>query len=139
MTVKELKVLAKQQHIKGWYDMTKDELLKALNLNVEETNGKVQMESIPKVESNSELDKSKLEYIEKCEEGTLVAFRLPNGKVKTGKIAKRNKNNQKLKVGTEYGAIFVIDFKDVLWVKSNGRWPKGIYNLLKKKTVEKTI
>lgn len=135
MTVKELRVIAKQQHIKGWYDMTKDELLKALNLNVEETNGKAQMESIPKVENNSKLDKSKLKYIEECKEGTLIAFRLSNGKIKTGKITKRNKNNQKLKVETEYGAIFVLEFKDVLWVKSNGRWPKGIYNLLKKKNI----
>ena len=32
---------------------------------------------------------------------------------------------------TKYGKQFFIDFEDVMWVNSNGYWPKWIYNLMK--------
>lgn len=69
-------------------------------------------------------------YIDCCPIGTVVAFRIAE-KVKSAKIVKRNKKRQRLKVQTTYGKEFVIDYSDVVWVKLNNRWPRGVYNLLK--------
>ena len=69
-------------------------------------------------------------YIDCCPIGTVVAFRIAE-KVKSAKIVKRNKAHKRLKVQTTYGKEFVIDYSDVVWVKLNNRWPRGVYNLLK--------
>lgn len=69
-------------------------------------------------------------YIDTCPIGTVVAFRIAE-KVKSAKIVKRNRKHQRLKVQTTYGKEFVIDYSDVVWVKLNNRWPRGVYNLLK--------
>ena len=69
-------------------------------------------------------------YIDSCPIGTLVAFRIAE-KVKSAKIIKRNRKNKRLKVQTSYGKDFFIDYSDVVWVKLNNRWPRGVYNLLK--------
>ena len=34
-------------------------------------------------------------------------------------------------VETSYGAVSVIPFEDVLWVRTGNRWPRGVYNMLK--------
>lgn len=71
------------------------------------------------------------EYIENVKIGTLVAFKSITGKVKSAKVVKRSSKNRKLKVETKYGAEFVISYDDVIWVRTNKRWPKGVYQLLK--------
>lgn len=74
---------------------------------------------------------NKMRYVEEAEIGTIVAFKLPGMKVKSAKITRRSTKNKKFKVETTYGTEFVIGFEDVIWVKTNKRWPKGVYNLLK--------
>lgn len=69
-------------------------------------------------------------YIDTCPIGTLVAFRIDE-KVKSAKILKRSRKRKQLKVQTSYGKEFYIDYSDVVWVKLNSRWPRGVYNLLK--------
>lgn len=69
-------------------------------------------------------------YIDTCPIGTVVAFRIAE-KVKSAEIVKRNRQHKRLKVRTAYGKEFVIDYEDVVWVKLNNRWPRGVYNLLK--------
>lgn len=69
-------------------------------------------------------------YIDTCPIGTVVAFRIAE-KVKSAKIVKRNRDKKRLKVQTSYGREFHIDYSDVVWVKLNNRWPRGVYNLLK--------
>lgn len=69
-------------------------------------------------------------YIDTCPIGTVVAFRIDE-KVKSAEIVKRNRQHRRLKVRTAYGKEFVIDYEDVVWVKLNNRWPRGVYNLLK--------
>lgn len=78
----------------------------------------------------------KLKYIEGAPIGTLVAFRLPNGKVKSAKIINRSNKQQKLKLETSYGRQFVIPYNDVVWVRSTEKWPRGVYNQLKGITEE---
>lgn len=73
----------------------------------------------------------KMPYIESAKVGTLVAFRLPNGRVKSAKIIKKSTNKRKFMVETNYGAQYVIRYEDVVWVRSGKRWPRGVYKLLK--------
>lgn len=73
----------------------------------------------------------KLGYIEGAKIGTLVAFKTDNGKTKSAMIIKRSTKNRKFKLETKYGATFIVSFDDVIWVRTNKRWPKGVYQLLK--------
>ena len=73
----------------------------------------------------------KLSYIEGAKAGTLVAFKTDNGKIKSAMIVKRSTKNRKFKLETKYGASFIVSFDDVIWVRTNKRWPKGVYQLLK--------
>lgn len=73
----------------------------------------------------------KMPYIENATVGTLVAFRLPNGKVKSAMIIKKSTKNRRFMLETEYGAQYVVDYTDIVWVRTLKRWPRGVYKLLK--------
>ena len=73
----------------------------------------------------------KMHYIENIEIGTIVAFKLSNGKVKSAKVVKKSTKNRKLKLETDYGAEYIVPYESVVWVRTGKRWPKGVYNLLK--------
>ena len=83
------------------------------------------------VVDNAEREARRKSYIENVKVGTLVAFKSLTGKIKSAKVVKRSSKNRKLKVETKYGAEFVISYDDVIWVRTNKRWPKGVYQLLK--------
>lgn len=70
-------------------------------------------------------------YVNEAEIGMLVAFRTDKAKVKSAKIVKKSSADQKLLVETKYGAQFLIDFSDVVWVNTTGRWPRWVFNLMK--------
>lgn len=149
-TCKELRELAKELNISGRWDMTKDQLIDAIlgakeventnesesakdeckvdnQENVVEVEDKVEKES-----ANVEVDmKQKMPYIENIEIGTLVAFRLSNGKVKSAKVTRKSTKNRKLKLETDYGAEYIVSFDDIVWVRTGKRWPRGVYKLLK--------
>ena len=150
-TCKELRELAKDMNISGRWDMTKDQLIDAIlgaevlekndesesakdeckidnheNENVEAEN-KVENESAD-IKINME---QKMHYIENIDIGTIVAFRLSNGKVKSAKVVKKSTKNRKLKLETDYGAEYIISYEDVIWVRTGKRWPRGVYKLLK--------
>lgn len=149
-TCKELRELAKELNISGRWDMTKDQLIDAIlgakeveNTNESESakdeckvdNQKNVVEVEDKVEkesANVEVDmKQKMPYIENIEIGTLVAFRLSNGKVKSAKVTRKSTKNRKLKLETDYGAEYIVSFDDIVWVRTGKRWPRGVYKLLK--------
>ena len=96
-----------------------------------ETNGDTTTEVKTETITNEEKEVRKKSYIENVKIGTLVAFKSLTGKVKSAKVVKRSTKNRKLKVETKYGAEFVISYDDVVWVRTNKRWPKGVYQLLK--------
>lgn len=145
MTVKDLiKEYATPLEIKGRHDMKKAELVQAILMayateQPEKFIGATTEEDVEvnKVKKQvhrelSEVQKAnKRRYVEEADIGTIVAFKLPGMKVKSAKITRRSTKNQKFKVETAYGTEFVVSFDDVIWVKTNKRWPKGVYNLLK--------
>lgn len=73
----------------------------------------------------------KLKYVSSADPGTLVAFKSPEGKIISAKVVNRSMSRRKLKLVTAYGKEFVVDFDDVLWVRTGSRWPRGVYNALK--------
>lgn len=149
-TCKELRELAKELNISGRWDMTKDQLIDAIlgaevventnesesakdeckvdnQENVVEVEDKVEKES-----ANVDVDMAqKMPYIENIEIGTLVAFRLSNGKVKSAKVTRKSTKNRRLKLETDYGAEYIVSFDDIVWVRTGKRWPRGVYKLLK--------
>ena len=155
-TCKELRELAKGLNISGRWDMTKEQLIEAI-LGVENAMGSeiktvigqsandeckvdnraicVGVEAEAKVENGSAGTKANMEqkmtYVEGVEIGTIVAFRLSSGKVKSAKVVKKSTKNRKLKLETDYGAEYIVSYDDIVWVRTGKRWPRGVYNLLK--------
>lgn len=87
-----------------------------------------------------ETNNKKQEYIDKISVGTIVAFKTEvRGveKVKSAAVEKISRQKQKLKLKNKIGTEFIVDFADVLWVKTGNRWPKGIYTLLKETNSKK--
>lgn len=149
-TCKELRELAKERNISGRWDMTKSQLIDAIlgaemvkntdepesakeENKVDNQANNVEVEDKAEKEfANIEIDmKQKMSYIENIEIGTLVAFRLSNGKVKSAKVTRKSTKNRKLKLETDYGAEYIVSFEDIVWVRTGKRWPKGVYRLLK--------
>ena len=73
----------------------------------------------------------KLDYILNAKVGDLVAFMISDTKAESAKIVNKQASKRKLQLETQYGKEYEIDYKDVLWIKTGSRWPKGIYRLLK--------
>jgi hypothetical protein len=152
-TCKELRDLAKELNILGRWEMTKGELIEAILgaevvKNTEETTSakdeikvdnqakNVEVEDKDEKESagneNYEVNmEQKMQYIEGVEIGALVAFRLSSGKVKSAKVIRKSTKNRKLKLETDYGAVYIVPYEDIIWVRTGKRWPKGVYKLLK--------
>ncbi|MDD4533366.1 MAG: Rho termination factor N-terminal domain-containing protein [Prevotella sp.] len=153
-TCKELRELAKDMNISGRCDMTKkqliDAILRAEITEVGEQTSNVSAKDECKIDITSDVEVGcqggkdenkpadikvdmvkKMPYIEKAEVGALVAFRLSSGKVKSAKVINKSSKNRKLKLETEYGAIYVVSYDDVIWVRTGLRWPTGVYKLLK--------
>jgi len=148
-TCKELRELAKELNIPGRWGMTKEQLIDAIlgaevventnepegikdrckvdNHKVVEVENKVEKES---VSVNIDMTR-KMPYIENVKIGTLVAFRLSNGRVKSAKVIRKSTKNRKLMLETNYGAKYVVSYDDIIWVRTGKRWPRGVYNLLK--------
>lgn len=70
-------------------------------------------------------------YVDDASNGMLVAFRTDKMKVKSAKIVKKSSSDRKLLLETKYGAQFIVDYSDVIWVNTTGRWPRWVFNLMK--------
>lgn len=150
LTLKELRDSAKELGILGRWDMTKPQLIDAIEKvtmevpakeineeelvsNFKETKEVVSIEGtctplpVTKTFDNS----VRLGYVNGAEVGAMVAFKLPTGKVKSAMIVRKSTKRQILRVETKYGAEFDIPYSDVVWVRSGKRWPRGVYNQLK--------
>ena len=160
LTCSELRGLAKGLNISGRWDMTKHELVEAIlraeNAEVSDTNAGVVQDTEQSAKDECKVDnqdnngveaevkdenesagvrnvdmEQKMRYVENIEIGTIVAFKLSNGKVKSAKVVKKSTKNRKLKLETDYGAEYIVPYDSVIWVRTGKRWPKGVYNLLK--------
>lgn len=124
----ELRAIAKEMDIAGRGSMTKAQLVDAI------------FDAQPKEKEKCTGDNTTAEehthaprdpYIEKAEAGTIMAFKLPNGKVKSAKLVKRSIKRRVVKLETAYGKEFCVPFDDIIWVRTCPRWPKGVLELLK--------
>lgn len=87
--------------------------------------------------------KTKDEYIANAEEGLIVAFRLnfkaQSGvkltKVISGKIVENRQDDEIYVVETRNGLRYGVPYSTVVWVKTGARWPKGVYQEMKKGSV----
>lgn len=100
--------------------------------NVKQIEQSVKSEEQIAAENEKRLENKK-KYIEQAVIGTIVAFKLPHGRVISAAITRKSTKGRKFMVETKYGTEYKISFDDVLWVRTNNkRWPKGIYQLFKK-------
>ena len=135
MTVAELRKMAPSLGVKNCKQYRKPELVEEI-LKAENS---LEVKRVECDDHNEDADNDtividmdrKIPYIEQAEMGAMVAFRLPNGKVKSAKLINRSVKNRKVKLETSYGKVFVVKYEDVIWVRTNDRWPRGVYNLLK--------
>lgn len=89
-------------------------------------------DKVEKESANADVDmEQKMPYIEGAVVGTIVAFRLPNGKVKSAKIIKKSTKRRQFMLETDYGAQYITPYEDIIWVRTGKRWPRGVYKLLK--------
>lgn len=148
-TRKELRVIATELNITGRWEMNKEQLIDAILgaevvKNTEKTESakdecKVDNQEIVEAENKDENKSAnvkinmeqKMHYIENVDIGTIVAFKLSNGKVKSAKVARKSTKNRKLKLETDYGAEYIASYDDIIWVRTGKRWPRGVYKLLK--------
>ena len=149
MKAEELRQMCKNMGIsfyKGKSRLTKAEMIDKLLCEVE-SNGEEVVEANDKsaeqaksepVKSQEEIEAEeaaklamRAKYIEGAKVGTIIAFRLESGKVISAMIVKKSTKNRKFKVETKYGAEHIVLFDEILWVRTNKRWPKFIYNLFK--------
>lgn len=77
----------------------------------------------------SHLPKPKEEYIDNAKVGTIIAFKVNNAKVISGMIEEIHKSD--FLVRTKSGVRFTVRKKNIVWVKTGPRWPKGVYLALK--------
>jgi len=149
MKAEELRQMCKDMGIsfyKGKSRLTKAEMIDKLLCEVESNGEEVVEANDENIEqAKSEYVKSQEEieaeeaaklamrakYIEEAKVGTIIAFRLESGKVISAMIVKKSTKNRKFKVETKYGAEHIVLFDEILWVRTNKRWPKFIYNLFK--------
>ena len=148
-TRKELRTIATELNITGRWEMNKEQLIDAILgaevvKNTEKTESakdeyKVDNQEIVEAENKDENKSAnvkinmeqKMHYIENVDIGTIVAFKLSNGKVKSAKVARKSTKNRKLKLETDYGAEYIVSYDDIIWVRTGKRWPRGVYKLLK--------
>ena len=144
---RELMRMATTMGIKGSWDMKKAEVIDAI-LRAEDAKDGGATASEQSAKVNNETDNhgtrddhangetaidmaKKMPYIEDADIGTLVAFKLPNGKVKSAKIIKKSSKSRRLMLETAYGAQHIVSYDDIIWVRTGKRWPSGVYRQLK--------
>lgn len=152
MTRDELRVIAKENEVKGRGNMTKAELIDALASAEDAVEGdETHSDEVVEVDSNvaslemnvtadeavvsqiadEEMRKIRhMKAVENAEVGVIVAF-VFDGKCRSAKIIKKSTKNKMMLLQTSYGAEFKVPFDSIVWVKNGKRWPRGVYNMLK--------
>lgn len=159
-TTKQLLDIAKEMSIVGRHSMRKNELINAIVDRQELVsasegrilNGEPTQQGTPagilnrlehelasaghdevweelKTTPSSNLPRPKEEYIENAKIGTIIAFKVNNVKVISGMIEEIHKSD--FLVRTKSGVKFTVRKKNIVWVKTGPRWPKGVYLALK--------
>ena len=149
MTIKQLFTLEAVKRIKGRHGMKKAQLIQCM-LELNEV-----AETVPEALASFEADAvaSECEWEEKCPEGqailnkvfeapkqqyinnmqlgALVAFKVNESKVLSGMIEKMDANKTTFIINTKTQIRFTVLRKNIIWVKTGERWPKGVYKALR--------
>jgi hypothetical protein len=165
MKVADIRQFAKMLDIKGRWDMTKDQLIQALlekhfafvDLDGVKSEAKagsfVEDEAVRNdnditeannsgnfTAGNKEKEIGKARYLKNIEAGVLIAYNDNEiGVMKSAKVMRVSQRNKKLKVLDYFGKEYVINFSQVVWVKTGKRWPRKIYNLIKRGSWHETL
>lgn len=140
LKVRELRKRATSLGVHGAWDMKKADVIDAIanavcEIKKEEAKEEAAEKNVPvpvKSEDAKSAKSDKSKYIEGVQVGTIIAFNCEElGKVISAKVINKSTKNKRLKVETQYGAVFVTPYDSVIWVKTGTRWPRGVYNLLK--------
>lgn len=96
------------------------------------------------INSDDDIDaKTKGDYVREAEEGVIVVFRLyfeaKSGlkltKVISGKVIENDKEDEAYVVETKNGLTYIVPYDTVIWVKTGSRFPRGVYEEMKKGSV----
>lgn len=128
MTRDELRKVAKEAKVKGWYNMTKEQLVSEVE--------KAEAMKEPEVKEDKKEVKNEVifdrqdkdNHIDSAPLGSIVAFNAPEGKTISAMIVARSKPRKMLKLCTSYGKEYIVPYDTVIWVKNHktDRWPKGV-------------
>lgn len=147
--VKELLGIAKELQIVGRHEMKKADLIDAIvnikssveiaepeieNADVEDeikaiAKAEWDVKETPSIIDAVANDNNKKDYIDNVKIDTLIAFKINETKVLSGKIIEIHKDQ--FVVETKTKIKFNVKKKNVIWVKTGERWPKGVYLALK--------
>lgn len=127
-TCKELRDIAKEFNITGRWDMTKAELIKAIEA-CDYSDSEITFETNC-IEDSIEAKKSTREYLNNAETGTLVAFK--KNKSDAAMSAKFVKfEDDEVIVETKMGTTYRLNPSNIIWVKTGSRWPRWVFNLFR--------
>lgn len=137
-TKPELLVIAKELNVVGRHKMKREELVRAIEAmqtmkrkQKESLEDALAHDAVEQWEGSSDVVKSesKEAYLNNAKIGTIVAFKVNDKKALSGMITEIHQNG--FVVETKSGVKFNVRRKNVLWVKTGSRWPKGVYQALK--------
>jgi hypothetical protein len=131
MKVPHLLSIAKKLEIKGRHEMRKANLVEAIvntqnvsEVHIKEVSNKEAKEDEPQREI-----KPKSDYVDNIKVDAIIAFKVNESKVISGMVEEIHKTEFVVK--TRNGVRFNVRKKNVLWVKTGKRWPRGVYHALK--------
>lgn len=139
LTVKQLTEICKQREIPHYHNgkkLKKAELIESI-LNVEKESKKEEVMEIETKNTNDFEDREKNKisekekYFDNLKVGTLIAFRERSGKLNTASVQNVSFKRQRIKLITQYQKEFLINFSDVVWIRTGTRWPRFVMNELK--------
>lgn len=136
-TCKELREIAKHYGVTGRWDMTKPQLIKAIEEASAGSDDEIMFESdciIKEEDSNQsegshEVTKTTLDYLKNAEVGTLVAFQKDFSKNRAMSAKFISFEDGKVIVESKQGTRFKLNPENIIWVKTGERWPKWVFNL----------
>lgn len=122
MLISDLLVIAKERNIRGRHGMRKAQLIDMII-------GEVEVQPEPTDDASDTSRGNRSEYVENIRIGALIAFRVNDRKALSGKVEEIH--GAGFVVKTKNGIRFNVRKKNVMWVKTGERWPKGVYLALK--------
>lgn len=151
-TVRELREIAKELEITGRWNMTKSQLIEAIEMaqSVQELSDEdiefegdciIKEDNSNQPEGTQKVTKVTDDYLRNIQPGTLVAFKRNSKELAmSGKFVSLDKhNNNVVCIMSKKGTMFKIQKSNILWVKTGNRWPRWVYNLFNNKETKSEV